>query len=169
MTALTKTRSTSQYDDVIRQRTIAEYVVSGNVVRVSESVNIPRQTVQDWVKSEWGIDLIRTIRHEKQDELIAGYTNIIDGALQSVTERLTTGDYAGLDANGDMLYKPISARDSILIAAVSTDKMRLLSNQATSITVTDNALINISKQLAAFAVDKQDKCRTIDHDSGVSD
>ena len=157
MTHLTKTRSTSQYTDEIRRQVIAEYVVSGNAKRVAESVNIPRQTVDQWLKTQWGVELISAIRHEKQDQLISGFTNIIDTALESVSERLSTGDYAGLDENGDTLYKPISARDSILIAAVSTDKMRLLSNQATSITVTDKSLIDISKQLAAFAVDRQEK------------
>ena len=157
MTALTKTRSTSQYTDEQRRRVITEYVVSGNAVRVAESCNIPRQTIDAWVSSGWGVDLISTIRHAKQDELSAGYTNIITRAMESVNKRLSTGDYAGLDKDGETPYKPVSARDSIMIAAISTDKMRLLNNQSTSITVTDNALINISKQLEAFAVDKQER------------
>jgi len=163
---------TSQYSSDIRRRAIAEYVVSGNRKQVALALGVPRCTVQDWVRSEWGQELINSIRRENQDSMISRYSSIVQSALDRTSERLEQGDYLGVNEDGETLYKPVSARDSIMIAAISTDKMRLLSNQATSITATDGALVKISEQLAAYAKDQQAKVidgHVVSHSDNVSD
>ena len=151
------TASGSKYTDQDRQRVIASYAVLGNQVQTAKAEGIPRVTVNDWVNSEWGIELLKQVRHETQDEFIAGYTNIIRANLGAQVDRLDNGDVVGLDDDGKPLRQPVRYRDLVVGAGIAVDKLRLLSNQATSITVTDNALINISKQLEAFAVDKQER------------
>ena len=150
-------RVENQYTDEVKRGVIASYVVHGNQSEVARVANIPRKTVNEWCKSSWGLELISQIRHENGDEMISGFTNIIKRALKTTMDRLDTGDYVGLDSEGKTLYKPVSARDSIVIAGIATDKMRLLSNQATSITVTDSALTKISEQLQQFTRHKQEK------------
>ena len=145
------------YTDVDRQRVIAEYVVLGNASKVARAVDIPIRTVCDWVSSEWGLELIAKVRHENQDAMISGYSNIISKALMAVDERLDTGDYLSMDDSGNMLYKPVSAKDAMVIAGISNDKMRLLSNQPTSITSTDGALTRIAEQLASYAKDRDER------------
>jgi hypothetical protein len=161
--------SGSQYTDQDRQRVIAEYAVSGNQSRVAESLNLPRQTVAGWINSDWGVELLVKIRHENQNEFISGYTKIVQANLAAQSDRIEHGDVVGLDDDGKPLRQPIKYRDLVVGAGIAVDKIRLLSNQATSITVTDNALTKISAQLAAFAVDKQDQCHVIEHDSSASD
>jgi hypothetical protein len=87
----------------------------------------------------------------------AKYTAIIERNLDAQIDRLDNGDVTGRSADGELLRQPIRYRDLVVGAGIAVDKVRLLNNQATSITVTDNALINISKQLEAFAVDRQEK------------
>lgn len=150
-------RSTSQYTDEDRQRVIAEYVVLGNQKRVAENTGIPTQTINGWVNSDWGQELIRSIRIETQDEMIAGYTRIVRANLSAQEDRLTGGEYIGMDEDGKPLRQPVKYRDLVVGAGIAVDKIRLLSNQATSITVTDNALTNIAKQLSAFVNHKQER------------
>lgn len=157
MSQLVASNSTSQYTDEDRRRVIAEYAVLGNQVRVADIVQIPRKTVSGWINSSWGVELLATIRHENQDEFIAGFTAIVRANLSAQADRLENGDVVGLDDDGEPLRQPVRYRDLVVGAGVAVDKLRLLSNQATSITVTDNALINISKQLEAFAVDRQER------------
>lgn len=161
-----------QYTDEDKRRAMAVYTVLGNQLRTAEQTGIPRRTLHDWIKSSWGQDMITAIRHEKQDQFIAGYTNIIESALESVQERLSTGDYVGTGDDGNPVYKPLSARDSIMIAAISTDKMRLLSNQATTITQSDNVLTGIAAQLAQYAVKSMEQakdCNVVATQDKVSD
>lgn len=164
--------SGSQYTDEIRQRVIAEYAIQGNQTVVSKTFNLPRQTVNQWINSDWGQELISAIRHENQDAMISGYTKIVEANLAAQQDRLENGDIVGLDKEGNELRQAVRYRDLVVGAGVAVDKIRLLCNQATSITVTDNALINISKQLAAFAVDKQERVvdgHTLSHNDDVSD
>lgn len=148
-------RSTSQYSDDDRRRVIASYAVIGNQAKVAEQENITKSTVHDWVNSTWGQELIHSIRTENQDQMIAGFTDIVQSAIERVSDGLTHGDTIGYTEDGKPVYMPVKARDAIVIAGIATDKMRLLSNQATSITATDGTLTKISEQLAAYARDQQ--------------
>jgi hypothetical protein len=150
-------RTTSQYSDQIRQQAMAEYAISGNATIVSKSLNLPRRTVTDWTTSQWGQELIATIRLENQDMMIASYTNIIKGNLSAQLDRIENGDVVGTDDNGNELRQAVRYRDLVVGAGIAVDKMRLLSNQATSITVTDSALTKISEQLQQFTRHKQEK------------
>jgi len=164
-------RSTSQYTDVIRTQVIADYAVVGNQAHVADQLGIPRKTVNQWINSDWGQSLLATIRYENQDSFIAGYTKIVESNLAAQLDRLEHGDVVGVTEDGEQLRQAVRYRDLVVGAGVAVDKIRLLCNQATSITVTDNALTKISEQLSAFAKDKQPKLvegRTIDHDDSVS-
>ncbi len=150
-------QSGSQYTDEQRREVIAVYAVSGNQTDVSKRLGIPRITVQNWVVSEWGQTLIKEIRQQNSDLMVAGYTNIVKAAIERTQEGLERGDYIGMDADGEPLYRPVGAKDAMVIAGIATDKRQILLHQPTSITATDGALVRISEQLAAYAKDKREK------------
>ena len=154
---LQRQNSTSQYTDIDRQRVIAEYAVIGNLSRVAEALNMPVTTVHGWVSSEWGQELLVTIRKETQDEFIAGYTNIVRANLSAQADRLQHGDIVGLDSEGEEIRQGVRYRDLVVGGGIAVDKIRLLSNQATSITATDGALTRIAEQLASYAKDRDER------------
>jgi transposase-like protein len=150
-------QSTSKYSDEDRKRVLASYAVLGNQARVAEQEGIPRPTVLSWVNSDWGQEMIKSIRHETQDEMISSYTSIVKRNLKAQEDRLMNGDVVGIGEDGNELRQAVRYRDLVVGAGIAIDKIRLLSNQATSITVTDGALTNIAKQLSAFTIDKNEK------------
>lgn len=151
------TCSTSQYSPQVRQQAIADYAVYGNGRRVSRELGIPAETVQGWIKSEWGQELLTTIRAETQDEMIAGYTKMVKRNLELQHDRLEHGDVVGVSEDGKPLRQAVRYRDLVVGAGIGVDKIRIMCNQATSITATDGALVRISEQLAAYAKDKREK------------
>lgn len=138
----------SQYSNDERREAAANYVVMGNLSRVSRAVNIPRRTLFDWANSDWWQDLVQQIRHEKKDELDAEMSNAIHRAVQRTTERLESGD-AYIAKDGEVAYKPVSGRDAATITGILFDKRQLLRNQATSIKTesTDARLADLASKV----------------------
>ena len=150
MSSLVSSRSTSQYTDEQRREAIANYVVLGNVKRVSEIVDIPRDTLYGWVKSDWGLELITTIQNEKTEQLDANLTRMLEKAGETIEDRLMYGDSV-VDRDGQLMRKPVSMRDTGTVFGIMFDKQRLLRNQATSISTNSSALDNIAAQLEKLA------------------
>jgi len=127
----------SEYSDEQRRAAIACYVVHGNFKRCSELLGMPARTMQQWGKTEWWLNQIAEVRAEKQDEIDAGISNIIDLAINSVSKRLKDGDEV-LDSKGNVSHRAVSARDSATILGISFDKQRILRMLPTVITHTGN-------------------------------
>lgn len=53
----------SQYTDQQRRAVIIDYVATGNIAKTATINNLPRKTVDGWIKSEWGKELAAEIRH----------------------------------------------------------------------------------------------------------
>jgi len=43
----------SQYSNDQRVAVIADYMVTGNITKTAELHNIPRTTIDGWIKSDW--------------------------------------------------------------------------------------------------------------------
>ena len=99
----------SQYTNDQRRTVIADFVVTGNITKTAALHNMPEQTVRDWTKSDWGVELYVEIREQKAPELDAHMTKLIDSAFEEAQDRVTNGDYRLLKvkkaikkSNGDM-------------------------------------------------------------------
>lgn len=147
----TLARPGSQYTDDIKRDAMALYVIKGNLKEVARQLDIPRTTLTDWVKSDWGQELIVSIRHEKSDEIDSGFTRILDKTTQVIEDRLENGDFHGYDQDGNILYKPVSMRDAATLMGITFDKQRINRNQATSITASDATLNSLADQFKQAA------------------
>jgi len=145
------------YSDIERERVIAEYAVLGSQKQVSVACGVPHKTVNCWINSEWGQELLAQIRIENQQEFIAGYTKIVRTNLEAQNDRLLHGDVVGTDEDGNELRQAVRYRDLVVGAGIAVDKIRLLSNQATSITATDGTLARIADQLAQYTTARKEK------------
>ena len=153
----------SQYTNVQRRAVIADFVVTGNITKTAALHNMPEQTVRDWTKSDWGVELVGEIREQKAPELDAHMTKLIDSAFEQAQDRVTNGDYrlvktkkalkhddGSLEVAEDYELKrvPMNGKDLIVGGAVVYDKQRLHRNQPTTIraeTATAQILASIEK------------------------
>ena len=111
------------------------YAIEGACTRVETITGIPERTVNDWTHQDWWPALIDQARAAKQDEIDAGLQRIQDKAIKATEDRLENGDYI-MGKDGQLLRKPVSARDAAIVTAVAFDKQRILRNLPTSISAT---------------------------------
>ena len=110
-----------------------QYAIEGNLSKIERDQGIPHNTVSDWRKQEWWVELNDKIRHEKAQEHRAKYVQIVDKAQEQVL--LKIGDASAAQAN--------------LIACQATDKIRLHDGMPTSISSQDNKeLCEVWKELS---------------------
>ena len=83
----------SQYTNEQRMTVLADYFVTGNITKTADIHNIPRTTVDGWIKSEWGVELLVKIRHENGEQLDARLTKLINSAFEQAQDRVENGDY----------------------------------------------------------------------------
>lgn len=148
-------QSGSQYDNETRQRAVVEYLVLGNIQRVSDSLNIPRQTLSGWTKSEWWQSMLSEIRQEKQEEIDNGIQKALETALEGVQDRIENGDSV-IGKEGDLIRKPMSGRDMTTSFGILFDKQRIIRNLPTSISgsADSDKLAKLQAQFEALANEK---------------
>ncbi len=155
----------SQYTNEQRFNVIADLFVIGSITKTAEMHNMPKQTVHNWAKSDWGVELLGQIGTEKGGEFDVHMTKLIDSAFEQAQDRVENGDYrlvktkkaikhddGSLEVAEDYELKriPMGGKELVISGATVYDKQRLHRNQATTITDSkDNrALAEVCKELS---------------------
>ncbi len=130
-------RPGSQYShaDIIRAAT--SYLIHGNIQKVATEIGIPQRTISDWKNSIWWEPLSTEIRYGKEEEFEAAFKENARLALSAVQDRLKHGDtklVKGKDGEYVDRKVPVGARDAMIIAGISFDKLRLSRGDPTTIT-----------------------------------
>ena len=133
MSSIVTTSSGSKYTDEDRRNVVVHYAVLGNFKKVSEYTGIPDNTIGHWKNhSDWWEPLLEQVRAEKKDELDATLSRTIESATQRLEQRIDLGD-AFITKDGDIAFKPVSARDLATVTGIIFDKRQLLRSAPTSI------------------------------------
>ena len=138
----------SHYSNETRRKVIADYFVTGNITKTADMNNMPRRTVGTWIKSEWGVELLAEVRHEKSEEFDAHLTKLIDTSFEEAEDRIKNGDFrlvktkkaiqnddGKLEVSEDYELKriPMGGKELVISGATVYDKQRLHRNQPTQI------------------------------------
>jgi len=138
----------SQYTNEQRFNVIADLFVIGSITKTAERHNMPKQTVHNWAKSEWGVELLGQIGTEKGEEFDAHMTKLIDIAFDEAEDRIENGDFrlvktkkavkrddGSLEVSEDYELKrvPMGGKELVISGATVYDKRQLHRNQPTSI------------------------------------
>ena len=144
----------SKYSDEERRQAVVEYLVTGNMAKVSANTGIPETTLSDWRRTEWWEQLSVEIRSEKGAELDAKMTRLIDSSFDQVQDRIDSGDFV-LNKEGELVRKPMSGRDLVTTGAIVYDKQRLHRNEPTSIQGKSEGLEALKEKFAQIERDYQ--------------
>ncbi len=142
----------SQYTDEQRRSVIADFVVTGNITKTAALHNMPEQTVRDWTKSEWGIELYVEIREQKAPELDANFTKLIDSAFEQAQDRVDNGDFR-VTKDGKLIRVPMGGKELVISGATVYDKQRLHRNQPTSISGKSESMQSLAKVFRKLSED----------------
>ena len=149
----------SKYTDEDRQQAAVQYAVTGSLTKTEQATGIPDSTIGEWTKTEWWDDILGKVRAEKGDEHRAQYSAIVDQAQAKALELIP-----------DMK----DAKAAVLMACMSTDKIRLADNMPTSISGKSDGMEQLAatfRKLSAQHKQRMDSVVSVQHttSSGSTD
>lgn len=119
------------YPEEKRIEAVTIYAATGHFGRTSELTKLPESLIRQWRKQSWFQELLREIRSENNEKLDAKFTEIVDAALDQLSDRITHGDHVVL-RDGSLVRRPVTAKDLSLVSAINIDKRQLLRGEPTS-------------------------------------
>lgn len=114
--------------------------------------NIPRTTIDGWIKSDWGVELLVKIRHEKGEEFDANITKLIDSAFEEAQDRVENGDYR-VSKDGKLIRVPMGGKELVISGATAYDKRQLHRNQPTAIRGDSNTVQALADEFRKLSAD----------------
>ena len=145
-------KNNSNYTKQQKIEAIAVFIVVGKIRETARLVNIPCKTMYGWSLENWWEESIRQTQIINKHLINSRTNKIINLAFDNVEKRFSQGDYATYDHDlKEIVYKPVSAKDSAVIFGVMFDKQRINNSLATHITTTTTThLLDIKAQFESM-------------------
>lgn len=134
------------------------YLITGTSVKAQKYCGVKADIIRLWKSNApWWPDLFRTVKKQKNDELEATFTYIMDSALTQVADRLENGD-SKLQKDGTLVKVPMGGKETAVVLSIMYDKRALLRGDVTSrvekkdgnaMLLLQNKFEEIAKQLEA--------------------
>lgn len=134
------------YTESERAYALAVYAETRSPTAVYRQTGIPESTIREWASSEEGQNAIASLRGIIRERCAWGYVEQMMVAHQLLMERLRNGDPVVL-TDGRVVYRGVSARDLMMVMAVSQDKHASLVGQLESGQHVDKALNSLANKL----------------------
>lgn len=155
------------YTDNQRIEVATLYAAMGSVKAVGELTGVAESAIRGWIKQEWFKLLMDEIRQENDQKIDVKFNQIIDSALNQLQDRVENGDHI-LNKHGEMIRRPVSARDLSIVSAINIDKRQLLRGKPTSRSEqvatqsVEDRLLTLKNNFEALAGKKLHTSETID-------
>lgn len=105
MSAITK-YSWSEKTEVVKK-----YMLLGNMRLVAELMGIPYDTLSDWRKQDWWVELHDEIRKAQKAKTNTKLSTIIEDSLEIIQDRIQNGDWVLNQKTGELQRKAVPLRD----------------------------------------------------------
>jgi len=121
-----------------KEQACITYWVTGTVKGAARQLGMPRETLRQWMQTEWWADMTHTVRDAVDDKLEVELVKTLELSMQRVQDSLTVGDEK-------LVWNPITKKhvrervkptgvQAATMYGISSDKYRLGRNMPTSIT-----------------------------------
>lgn len=106
-----------RWSDQARQEAVKVYLATGNLKEVSRVTGISYYTLVDWKEQDWWQQQTGEFRKEEKFTLAARTTRIMNEAIEALNDRIINGDYIYDQKKGELVRKPLQAKDLNQITA----------------------------------------------------
>lgn len=127
------------------------FMLGGNLALVGKTLNISYDTLKVWKSSNWWKELEGNIRKEERLQLSSRLKKVIDKSWDEVAERLENGDHIYNQKTGELVRKPISARDVGNIAKSATELREKLDLEEAHTVAAEHIADKLAKLAEAFS------------------
>lgn len=140
-----------------RYQVASLFVAFGNMAEVERQTGVPYQTLMNWKKSQWFIDLVEELKSQRYDQLDSRLASIVSKATEIVKERLEDGDVKVL-RDGTTVTVPVDAKTATTILQSTFNQMQVVNNRPTSISASmsvDDRLNQLQEKFKTFMKAKE--------------
>jgi transposase-like protein len=134
---------------------VLTYIATGSEVKTAAATGIPKNTLHIWRYQPWWKELQQQIQDERDDEINADISKILQKSMETVSDRLVNGDFGFNQKTGEIFRKPVNLKDAHKVTIDMIDKRNLLNGKPTSRTEkvdTNNQLDFLAKKFAEMAL-----------------
>ena len=124
--------SNSPYSPEQKVHAAQAYLITGTSVKAQKYCGVKADVIRAWKnRSTWWPDLFNNLKKQKNDELEASFTRIMDSAIVEVADRLDNGD-SKLQKDGTIVKVPMGGKEVAIVLSIMYDKRALLRGDVTS-------------------------------------
>jgi len=127
------------WNNTQRKDAAVAWVIHGNTQKVSEITGVPLSTLYTWLKSDWWPRFLEEAKREHQELIEARLSDIVERATDALLDRIIYGDVKLVYNKGLRTYEevrtPVVAKDLKAIVAELSDRLRVIRNQPTRVSV----------------------------------
>ena len=109
--------------DECKVETVKAYLaLGGNLTLTAAATGISRNTLKTWKYSSWWDKLIKEFRKEERLELSVNTKKILTKSMEELADRLEKGDHVYDAKRGELVRKPVPAKDLHRISVDMIDR-----------------------------------------------
>lgn len=132
----------------------------GSLQKASHLLQIPETTLKMWQRTEWWQDLIKQLKQQENLVVSTKLKNLIDKSLTLLADRLEHGDFIYDQKQGQLVRKPIPAKELAKLATDFLERREVLDMPERATIAEENIsnkLEQLAKQFEVFAQKQLDK------------
>ena len=134
--------------------------LGGNAALTASTMGVNVFTIHSWKKTKWWNDLVTQIQKQEKLELSVKTKKLIDKSLDLLVDRLENGDFIYDQKKGELIRKPLIAKDINKIANdmfVQKDVLDKATVMEQEVVGVEDKLLKLAEQFAKLANKVADK------------
>jgi hypothetical protein len=135
-------------------------MLGGQVMPTAAALQIPRQTLQHWMKTKWWAEIYDEVKQQDNIVLSLRLQKIVARSMDLVEDRLEKGDFFYDQKTGKIARKEVSLKDAHDVMQTSF-KMRAAVEKPPEAALEESSVMdklqNLAKQFEQFAAQQKEK------------
>ena len=134
--------------------------LGGNAALTASTMGVNVFTIHSWKKTKWWNDLVTQIQKQEKLELSVKTKKLIDKSLDLLVDRLENGDFIYDQKKGELIRKPLIAKDINKIANdmfVQKDVLDKATVMEQEVVGVEDKLQKLAEQFAKLAIKAAEK------------
>jgi hypothetical protein len=124
---------TSKYTPDQKRDMVYAFCSSGNLKKAAQICSVPYEDIKKFRQvSPWFSELVKEYKKERQDELDARMSEIIEAGIGNILDRIHNGDTIMNHKSGKLEKRPLSALDMTRVVAILFDKRAMMRGDPTT-------------------------------------
>ena len=150
--------TTAHWSESQRIQLVTTYLATGNLALTAATLQIPEVTARRWKAMPWFKQMVEDIRNEDNLVLDAKLSKVVNKSVDALLDRVEHGDFQYDQKSGNMVRKPISARDASVVTRDMIDRRELLQGkkqvERDSTRKVEDRLLKLAEEFTRFASSK---------------